>query len=142
MDLNNISVMSSLKQRMKWLTENQKTISRNVSNANTPGFRAKALQDQNFSNLVEKVQNDRGHASVPNVKMRMSNPKHMNAQGKTGSAYKLNEVEGNEESADGNSVVLEREMLKLADNQMQYKMMVGLYKKNMGILKAALGKGK
>ena len=142
MDLNDISVMSSLKKRMKWLTENQKTIARNVSNANTPGFRAQELQKQNFSNLVEKVQSTRGHASVPSVQMRMSNPKHMNAQGKAGTAYRLNEVEGNEESAGGNSVVLEREMLKLADNQMQYKMMIGLYKKNMGILKAALGKGK
>ena len=33
-------------------------------------------------------------------------------------------------------------MMKVADNQMQYGMVVNLYKKNMGLLKIALGKGR
>jgi flagellar basal-body rod protein FlgB len=40
----------------------------------------------------------------------------------------------------GNSVVLEEQMMKLAENQMEYRLVTNLYKKNVSLLKMALGR--
>ena len=41
----------------------------------------------------------------------------------------------------GNSVVLEEQMIKAAENQMDYQTVTGLYSKSIGMLRIALGKG-
>ena len=41
----------------------------------------------------------------------------------------------------GNSVVLEEEMLKIADTQMDHNMTANLYRKQIGMIKTALGRG-
>lgn len=140
MDLNNIPLMTALKQRMSWLTEKQRVMSQNVANADTPGFRAMEMEEQDFSGLVDSLsKSGRRSSSVAATAMRKTDSRHLG--GSTGSgAFKLNEIKGNEEKADGNSVVLEEEMMKIADAQMQYSMMVSLYKKNVTLLKVAMGK--
>ena len=40
----------------------------------------------------------------------------------------------------GNSVNLEDEMLKVAQNQMDYQAATGLYSKSLGLLKTAIGR--
>jgi flagellar basal-body rod protein FlgB len=41
----------------------------------------------------------------------------------------------------GNSVVLEEQMMKLADAQHSYQLMTSLYRKHVDMLKMALGRG-
>ncbi len=40
MDLDNIGVLTLMKRRMHWLAQNQKVISGNVANADTPHYQA------------------------------------------------------------------------------------------------------
>ncbi|NVJ99152.1 MAG: flagellar basal body rod protein FlgB [Alphaproteobacteria bacterium] len=136
MDLTNIPLMAALKNRMKWLNSNQAVISENIAHADTPGFKAKELDGQNFSGLVEELTGSTGH----NTGMRTNNARHMDVNGSSGNSLRKVEVKGSEESQSGNSVVLEEEMLKLADTQMKYGMVVNLYKKNVGLMNKALGK--
>lgn len=138
MDLTNIPLMAALKNRMKWLNSNQSVISENIAHADTPGFKAKELEEQNFSGLVDDLVG--GRAST--ASMRTKSDRHMDVGGASaGSTLRKVEVKGSEESQTGNSVVLEEEMMKLANTQMKYGMVVNLYKKNMGLLNKALGKG-
>lgn len=137
MDLTNIPLMAALKNRMKWLNHNQVVISENIGHADTPGYKAKELEKQNFSGLVDDLTSG-GHTTTG---MRTTSSRHMDINGSDGGEAKKTEIKGAEETPTGNSVVLEEEMLKLADNQMKYGMVVNLYKKNVGLMNIALGKG-
>ena len=45
-----------------------------------------------------------------------------------------------ETSPTGNSVVLEDQMIKVAETQMDYQTVTGLYSKSLGLIKIALGR--
>lgn len=141
-DFTDMPLLSALKNKMKWLNANQSVLSENIAHANTPGYRAKELQEVDFSNLVEKLSGE-VDGSLASVEAELNKAVQMNGgQSSMGaSSYVVNEIKGNEESPNGNSVVLEEEMIKLADNQMQYDLASKLYKKNINLIKAALGKG-
>jgi flagellar basal-body rod protein FlgB len=136
MNLTNIPIMAALKQRLGWLNHNQSVITENISQADTPGYRAKELDKQEFSGLVEELSGGK----TSSVQMRSGNARHMDLSGGTVGNYRISEAKGREESPNGNSVVLEEEMMTLANNQMEYGMVINLYKKNLGLLKKAIGK--
>lgn len=139
MDLTSIPLMAALKKRMQWLHGNQSVLSQNVANADTPGYKAQELEKQDFSGLVDNLSG--GSSNRANTQMRASDARHMRPGGGTVDVSDTRDMKGNEETPTGNSVVLEEEMMKVANNQMEYGMVVNLYKKNMGLLKTALGKG-
>ncbi len=141
MDLNAIPLMSAIKKRMGWLNENQRVISQNVAQADTPGYKAQELEKQSFSGLVESMASSGDGAQT--LQMRTSKAGHMHVGGGAAqNTQSAKDIEDAEESPSGNTVVLEEEMMKLADNQMQYGLVTNLYKKNVGLLRTALGKGK
>ncbi len=143
MDLNNIPLMAALKKRMSWLQNNQTVLSDNIANADTPGYKAKRLEGQDFSGLVDNLSGGASVSSASKTSMRVNDARHMDVGGgNVGSAgvQKTKEIKDNETSFVGNNVVLEEEIIKVANNQMEYAMMVNLYKKNVGLLKMAMGK--
>lgn len=141
-DYTDIPLMTALKNKMKWLNSNQKVIAENIAHANTPGYRAKELQGQDFSGLVEKLSGDVNN-SMAGIEAELAKAASFDGQSGTlsSSNYAINEIKGSEESPNGNSVVLEEEMIKMADNQMQFNMASKLYRKNITLIKSALGKG-
>lgn len=143
-DYSNIPLLSALKDKMRWLNTNQRVISENIAHANTPGYRAKQLDKADFSSFVEDISNDSGSLNasfkVPAYKGAPL-PGGGSVHSTSSTVFTVSEQEGNEESPNGNSVVLEEEMIKLADNQMQYGVASRLYKKNISLIKMALGKG-
>ncbi len=142
MDLTSIPLMAALKKRMQWLHSNQSVLSQNIANADTPGYKAQRLEKQDFSGLVDDLSGgDTRVRSGSAARMQASSSRHMAPGGSMTDAADAKDLKGGEESPTGNSVVLEEEMIKVADNQMEYGMVVNLYKKNMGLLKMALGKG-
>lgn len=130
--------MAALKERMTWLTHNQQTIAENVANADTPGYRAKQLPRQEFGGMVEKLAS-RSHGE----RSTAATAGARGAAGAGGRGATAPDAEEKETTVtpDGNSVVLEEEMIKLADNQMKYSMATNLYRKHKNILQAALGRG-
>ena len=145
MDLTSIPLMAALKKRMQWLHANQSVLSQNVANADTPGYRAQRLEKQDFSGLVDDLSSTGGAGAMRTAsatRMQATNARHMAAGGGTADKADIQDDKDGEQGPTGNTVVLEEEMLKVADNQMQYGMVVNLYKKNVGLLKTALGKGR
>ncbi len=143
MDLTSIPLMAALKKRMQWLHANQTALSQNIANADTPGYKSQELEKQDFSGLVDDLSSPgaKEMRAAPATGMRANRAGHMGPGGGAADDISMKEAKGREESPTGNTVVLEEEMLKVADNQMQYGMVVNLYKKNMGLLKMAMGKG-
>ncbi|MCF6216551.1 MAG: flagellar basal body rod protein FlgB [Emcibacter sp.] len=136
MDLKSISLFSSLSQKMDWLTERQKVLAQNIANANTPGYSPRDLKKVSF-----KAQLDQTNATG-GLSMQTSQQGHMLGAGAPVSRFEIKEQDSHiaVRAPDGNAVVLEDELIKMADTQMEYATAVNLYRKHVGMLKLALGK--
>lgn len=135
MDFQNIPLFSALKTKMHWLQDRQSVLATNVANANTPRFEAQDLQEPKFEALVQ--------GSTNKLSMSAQHQSHI-------SGGIANSVEGSfrvvdkpdaETTPSGNSVVIEQQMMKVAETQMAYQTAVGLYNKSMGLFRIAIGRG-
>ncbi|GAK44724.1 flagellar basal-body rod protein FlgB [Tepidicaulis marinus] len=131
MALGDIPLFGMIKDRMHWLTERQRVLSQNVANADTPGYAARDLKEQDFGAVL----NEHG----PVLKPVRTNAMHIGPGGGAGRAAKVEERPDSETTPAGNSVVLEEQMIKVAETQTDYQMVTGLYSKSLGLLRTALG---
>ncbi len=136
MDLAKIPLLAALKGRMQWLTGNQKVLAENIANADTPGYRPKRLESPDFSSLVESLAAAR--SSGPTVALKTTNPAHFGPGGATDGSARVRPASITQSAPDGNAVDLEGELLKMAQNQMDYGLMVDLYRKQVSLLRTAL----
>lgn len=139
MDLKNISLFKTLNQKMTWLNERQKVLAQNVANANTPGYVSQDLKNVSFRSHLNKSTTDSGRLRTV---MQTADPRHINGLGTMSTRFEIREQNSEflESTPDGNTVDLERELSKMAEVQMQYTMATNLYKKNIGMMKTALGR--
>ncbi|MDA0262199.1 MAG: flagellar basal body rod protein FlgB [Proteobacteria bacterium] len=132
MDLSKIPLFAQLKGKMDWLTQRQRVLAENIANADTPGYVPKDLKPIDFSRQVAAAERKLKVASTRSGHIR---PKISNAQ------FRSNEQRDPYEVAPaGNAVVLEEQMIKVAETQIDYQLMTSIYKKNLGFFKMALGK--
>jgi flagellar basal-body rod protein FlgB len=135
MDLADIPLFSMLRGRLGYLSQRQKLIAENVANADTPGFSPKDLKPFSFQQQMQSA----GTAGV----MKMSQPGHMQPKSAAGSglrgspAFKGVKAPDSETTLDGNSVVLEEEMMKMSDARMNYDAAIGFYQKSLNLLRLA-----
>lgn len=133
------STIDLLAKNLDLRAKNQTYIAANVANAETPNFRAKtfSFEDQLKDALKSK---DAGIMSaVP------TNPRHIPLKG---TARKFDDVEGSLDEGsevglgrDGNGVDLEREMARMAENQILYNASVQILNKKFEGLKYAIKGG-
>lgn len=132
MGISDIPVFQALKTKMEWHQERQRVLSENVANADTPDYVGRDLKAPKFDdrNAV---------ARLKPVRMAATEPGHMQASSTTtfGDGRKAGSFEI---TPDGNSVVLEEQMMKVTANQMDYQAATMLYTRGLGLLKTALGK--
>ncbi len=131
MDLNSIPLMSMLAKRMAWLNQRQSVLAQNVANANTPNYKPRDLKPLDFDSLA------RGAAAK--LTLATTKPGHLRATETMGGASPTMRRRTLETTPTGNAVSLEEEMMKVGRNSMEYDLAVSLYRKNMALLRAALG---
>jgi flagellar basal-body rod protein FlgB len=137
MDIGDIPIFAMLRSRLGYLSERQRVIAENVANASTPSFSPHDLKPFNFTAQVQAA-TAAGAAAGSNVSV--TQPGHMQPPGvKQGAAgsFKSVKTKDSETTLDGNSVVLEEEMMKLTQSRMDYDAAVGFYQKSLDILKMA-----
>ena len=133
MAVTDLPLFSMLKTRMRWLEERQKLLAENVANANTPNYRARDLKQLDFRTELEA-----SLSSQPNL--AVTQPGHIG--GATGArSFDQNPAGGFETTPSQNSVVLEDEMMKVAQTQLDHQTAISLYQRSIGMIKTALGKG-
>ena len=136
MDLKSIPMFSALRSSMSWLDRRQKVLAENVANASMPGFRAKDLEELDFSAALASVDNSKVRApSVGFSNSSFSNSSSFHAG--SGVQVKIVDSPGSETSPDGNSVVLEEQMMKLAETQIQFEAAANIYQKGLSLLRIA-----
>ncbi|MFT6559524.1 flagellar basal body rod protein FlgB [Sneathiella sp.] len=134
MSLQDIPLFAALTERMKWLTSRQKVLSQNIANADTPNYEARDLKPLKFKDMV-------AHPDNMKVTIASTNKSHMQLERGSESDFVNKKVKKPYEvSPTGNGVVLEEQMMSLAETQIQYQMTTTLYKKHLNMLKTALGR--
>ena len=132
MDLSKIPLFAQLKGKMAWLSQRQKVLAENIANADTPGYVPRDLKPVDFSREIAAVERK---LKVASTRQGHITPKVPNAQFRSDEQREPYEI-----APAGNAVVLEEQMMKVAETQIDYQMMTSIYKKNIGFIKLAIGK--
>lgn len=113
-------------QQSRYLSTSQSVIADNVANANTPGFRARALQP--FSEVLDHTQ----------LSLAATSPAHLGLTPADAQAAAAVEDQPWEVSESGNSVSLEQEMIKAGDVNRTFSLNASLVKAFHGMLMASV----
>lgn len=105
----------------------QGTIARNVAHADTPGYRA-----QDLPPFAESYGRDPGG-------LRHSRAGHL-ADGSSAAVAPVADRSSATAEPNGNSVSLEREMLRAAEVRQQHDMALAIYRSSADILRTSLGR--
>lgn len=134
-DPTQMPVFSMMKARLQMLGERQKVIAENVANVSTPGFVPKDVDQKSFTAALQRMA---GQASGSGrVAMAATNAGHMQPQGGASVGIATARTPDSETTLDGNAVVVEEQMMKIAETRMDFETMVGLYQKSLGLLRLA-----
>lgn len=133
MDLTSLPLFETLRERMTYLSARQTVLAENVANANTPRYRARDIEAPDFAAMAE------GEANTASF-LRVTSPMHIASAG-AGSGeggFRIRDMPDAESSPNGNSVVLEDQMMKVTSNQMDYSTATQIYKKALALIRLAV----
>lgn len=129
-------IFTLLKARMQWHQARQSVIAENIAHADTNGYEAKELSQPDFKAILERQKSGTFSAAS----LRRTNGMHMQGETANADLGVAEENAGWEVTPSGNSVVLEEQMMKLAENQLDYQTVTSLYAKSIKLMKLAVGK--
>ena len=132
-------IFAALTRRMDWLSERQRVLAQNIANADTPGYRPHDLKPLSFRELVSTAG---GEGNNGKLAPTLTHATHQVGGKVAAKGNYRDEVQRKsyETSPSGNAVVLEEQMVKLAETELEFSAATNLYRKNLGILKAAIGR--
>jgi flagellar basal-body rod protein FlgB len=131
MPISDVPIFSMLRTRMQWHQERQKILAENVSNADTPKFRPKDLTPIDFGAQARP-------GGSQQLTLALTSPAHLSSPASAGSFGTMKPLYDVKPA--GNAVNLEDQMIKVANNQMDYQAATSLYSRSMGLFKVAMGK--
>lgn len=134
--IGNLKIFSLLKARMHWHQARQIVIAENIANADSPSYQARDLVEPDFKALLAR---ERSNVS-PTGSLKTTNKMHIQGMKTVNTAAMYKSNKSWETKPSGNNVVLEEQMMKLAENQMDYQTITALYGKSIKLMKMALGK--
>lgn len=132
-------ILSGIGAAMRHLSDRQRVIAENIANADTPGFKTRTVAEPDFAGLVRSG-SGAGKVARPVVSLT-SGMSALGARAPQGGGKVILDENVSETKPDGNNVTLEDQLLKLGEVQADYATMTSLYRKQMQLLKTALGRG-
>jgi flagellar basal-body rod protein FlgB len=135
MDLANLPLFSAISRKMNWLTARQNLLAQNVANVDTPQYKAVDLRPLDFRGELAQAQGQ------PQLQLASTSPGHLSTPVSDLSGDGATQKETFERDINGNTVSIEDEMMKVTETPSDYQLITSLYKKQIGLLKQAIGKG-
>ena len=129
MTISDVSVLSMLKEKLSWHQNRQRVLAENVANADMPGF---VPQD------LTPMQPDRRRPMVAPVRLAITDASHIVGSAASKSAQPSEDFTDWETTPAGNSVVLEEQMMKVTQNQMDFQTATTLYARGIAMLRGAV----
>lgn len=133
MTTNGIALFSALNAKIDYLDQRQRLIATNISNADTPGYRPQDLEDVDFGRVLTKVTGDR------TIRMAATAGGHLPSFNAINNPDAESMKHTYEAAPSGNAVILEEQMVNANRTNIDYGLMLNVYKKNVGMLKTAIG---
>src|SRR6476620_8395294 len=127
------SVIGALNTSLNLRLANQNVISSNIANADTPGFKAKAME---FEGALRDALSIGDH-----LQPEGTHPGHKVHRPTDPVEPEIYDDPNGVESLDGNTVDRASEMAKMAENQLLYDASAEMLKKKLGMLKYAITEG-
>ena len=125
-----LPLLNHIRGRLTWLDDRQRVIAQNVANADTPGFRPTDLrQPTDFAAALA-----RGNGAIQPAR---TNAAHISPQPAVQSRFDSMDAPDSETTLDGNAVVVEEQMIKMAESRMAYDAAIGLYQKSLTMIRMA-----
>jgi len=132
MALTDLPLFQALKSKMQWHQTRQGVLAENIANADTPGYQAREVKAYTFEDHIGRQAFGLSTSTTRNGHIAAS----ISGQG----SVKAEERDTFEITPSGNSVVLEEQMMKITENQMDYQAATTLYTKGLGLIRTALSK--
>lgn len=131
MSVGDLPLLSMLKSKMRWLEARQRLLAENVANAETPGYRGRDLKVQDFGRQLQ---------AATSVQVAATQNGHINGMSGGDPSFASDRSQPFEVTPRGNSVSLEEEMMRIAQNQTDHQTAAALYSRTLGLFKIAIGR--
>jgi len=127
------STISALNQSLNLRLENQNVISANIANADTPGYKSKAVS---FEHAMRDAM-----STGDQLKLETSDSDHFGSKGPEGVVADVYDDPNGVESLDGNTVDRAAEMAKMKENEILYNASIESMRKKLGMLEYGVSEG-
>jgi flagellar basal-body rod protein FlgB len=133
MSFNNITLFATARKRLDWLTQRQEVLAQNIANSDTPRYRASDLKGFKFHEILRR--------ETMQLNMSSNEGNHLPGQRKRIRDFSEQRERSPYETApNGNSVVLEEQMAKVNESQINHQFTTNIYKKHIQMFMMALGR--
>lgn len=134
MSISNLPLIKAMAAKMQYLDKRQAILSQNIANADTPGYQSKDLTKVDFGAVLKNI--TKSHS----VRMETTNALHMPSPDALDRSKDVKDRLTYEVAPDNNGVILEEQMVKATQVQMDYNLITNLMAKQGGMFKTAIGK--
>lgn len=133
MNLGTLPVFKMMTTKMDWLAQRQRVLAQNIANADTPGYVPKDLKKIDYKQQFRR--------ETFRLQLATTSSKHITSKIQQSSFGDAKETKKNYEvSPTGNAVVLEEQLIKVADTAGAHQLATRLYRKNLNMFRVALGR--
>jgi len=126
--------MRAMAAKMDYLEKRQGVIADNIANADTPGVQSKDLTKVDFGSVLKNV------SGAKSVVLEVTSNMHMRGPNDMANPKDRKDKLTYEVAPDKNGVIIEEQMVKANETQMDYTLMTSLMTKTAALYKIALGR--
>lgn len=137
MSIQNLPLMRAMAAKMVYLEKRQGVISQNIANADTPHYRSKDLTKVDFGSVLKDLTNTK---AIPAVHLETTSAGHMPSPNDLHKSKDIKDRLTYEVAPDKNAVIIEEQMVRANETQMDYSLITGLMTKTASMYKIALGR--
>jgi flagellar basal-body rod protein FlgB len=130
MDLNDTGIFRLMTEKMAWHNQRQGVLAANIANADTPDYRPNDLLTFDFKKELRAAQ---GPTLAKTAAGHIDDPGEQKGPFESDAQRRVYET-----APDGNGVILEEQMMKIGQNNLDYQTVTNLYRKQVGLLRTAL----
>ena len=133
MNIGKIQIFRMMTTKMRWLEHRQRVLAQNIANADTPGYVPRDLKPLQYGRTIRR--------ESFKLQLVVTNDSHLPGRiRKTAFGDEVQSRETYETSPSGNAVVLEEQLLKVADTAAAHQLVTNLYRKQVRMFRIALGR--
>jgi len=133
MSLGDLKLFRLMDGKLNYLQQRQVVLAQNIANADTPRYKAEDLAPFDFKSVL---------AGTPRGALAATSASHLEASGAAAGpgGRPQHDRRPYETQPNGNAVVMEDQMMKMADTGYDHSLVLELYQKQMRMLKTAIGR--